>query len=35
MDNRIERSKSNVVGFYHLMFDQGKPAVAVRRYVGP
>ncbi len=34
MDEQIERNKQNVTGFYDLMFNQCKPAEAVRRFVG-
>jgi len=34
MSDRLERNKRNVMAFYDLMFNQGKPAEAVRRYVG-
>ena len=34
MDQRLERNKANVTAFYDLMVNQGKPAEAVRRYVG-
>ena len=34
MDDRIVTSKTDVVAFYDLMFNQGQPAEAVRRYVG-
>lgn len=29
-----ERNKANALAFYDLMFNQGQPAEAVRRYVG-
>jgi len=34
MNNQLERNKQNVTGFYDLMFNQCKPAEAVRNYVG-
>lgn len=34
MNEQIERNKRNVVGFYELMFNQCKPAEAVRHFVG-
>ena len=34
MSNQLERNKQNVTGFYDLMFNQCKPAEAVRKYVG-
>jgi predicted SnoaL-like aldol condensation-catalyzing enzyme len=34
MDSRLERNKKNVTAFYDLMFNQAKPADAVRKYVG-
>ena len=34
MNEQIERNKQNVTGFYDLMFNQCKPAEAVRRFVG-
>src|SRR4051812_34475910 len=32
--NRLERNKETVVGFYDLMFNQGKPRQAIQRYAG-
>jgi predicted SnoaL-like aldol condensation-catalyzing enzyme len=32
--DRLERNKRTAVAFYDLMFNQGAPAEAVRRYVG-
>ena len=34
MNNLLDRNKQNVTGFYELMFNQCKPAEAVRKYVG-
>ena len=34
MNEQIERNKRNVTGFYDLMFNQCKPAEAVRHFVG-
>jgi predicted SnoaL-like aldol condensation-catalyzing enzyme len=34
MSERLERNKESVTAFYDLMFNQGKPAEAVRKYVG-
>jgi predicted SnoaL-like aldol condensation-catalyzing enzyme len=34
MDERLERNKKNVTAFYDLMFNQGKPAEAIREYAG-
>jgi len=34
MDERLERNKKTVTDFYDLMFSKGKPAEAVRKYVG-
>ena len=34
MSTQLERNKQNVQAFYDLMFNQCKPAEAVRRYVG-
>jgi predicted SnoaL-like aldol condensation-catalyzing enzyme len=34
MSDRLERNKQTAIAFYDLIFNQGKPAEAVRRYVG-
>ena len=34
MSDKLERNKKTVVDFYDLMFNQCKPAEAMRRYVG-
>ena len=34
MSDQLERNKQTAMAFYDLMFNQGKPAEAVRRYVG-
>jgi predicted SnoaL-like aldol condensation-catalyzing enzyme len=34
MSDQLERNKQTAIAFYDLMFNQGQPAEAVRRYVG-
>ena len=34
MTDRLEQNKITAVAFYDLMFNQGKPAEAIERYVG-
>ena len=34
MTDPLERNKQNATGFYDLMFNQGKPAEAVSKFVG-
>jgi predicted SnoaL-like aldol condensation-catalyzing enzyme len=34
MDERLARNKRNVIAFYELMFNAGRPAEAAERYVG-
>ena len=34
MTSHLERNKNNAVAFYDLMFNQGKPAEALQKYVG-
>lgn len=34
MANQLELNKKNAMTFYDLMFNQGKPAEAIERYVG-
>ena len=34
MDHDLERNKRNAMAFYDLMFNEGRPAEAIRRYVG-
>lgn len=34
MTDELERNKSNAMAFYDLMFNQNRPAEAVRRYAG-
>jgi predicted SnoaL-like aldol condensation-catalyzing enzyme len=34
MNEQLERNKRTAIAFYDLMFNHGKPAEAVRKYVG-
>ena len=34
MDEWLERNRKNVTAFYELMFNQARPAEALRKYVG-
>ena len=34
MTDQLEQNKKNAMAFYDLMFSQGKPAEAIKRYVG-
>jgi predicted SnoaL-like aldol condensation-catalyzing enzyme len=34
MSEQLERNKKNVVAFYDLMFNQCRPAEAIRKYAG-
>jgi len=34
MESQLEQNKRSAMAFYDLMFNQGKPAEAVERYVG-
>lgn len=34
MTSPVETNKANVVAFYDLMFNQGRPREAIKRYVG-
>ena len=34
MDERLERNKRTVTEFYDLMFNQNRPAEAIRKYTG-
>jgi predicted SnoaL-like aldol condensation-catalyzing enzyme len=34
MDDRLERNKRTAQAFYDLMFNEGRPAEAIARYVG-
>jgi predicted SnoaL-like aldol condensation-catalyzing enzyme len=34
MEQRLERNKANVCAFYDLMFNDCRPAEAIRRYAG-
>ena len=34
MESPVERNKRNVLAFYDLMFNQGRPAEAIERYAG-
>jgi len=33
MNERLDRNKKNVMAFYDLMFNQSRPAEAVKKYV--
>lgn len=32
--DRLERNKTNVIAFYDLMFNEGRPSEAMERYAG-
>lgn len=34
MNDQLEQNKKNAMAFYDLMFNQGRPAEAIERYVG-
>jgi hypothetical protein len=34
MDDRLQRNKATAQAFYHLMFNECRPAEAIERYVG-
>jgi predicted SnoaL-like aldol condensation-catalyzing enzyme len=34
MTDRLQQNKQNVIAFYDLMFNQGRPAEAIERYAG-
>lgn len=34
MSHKLERNKNNVIAFYHLMFNECKPAEAIEQFAG-